>query len=347
MNKTERTNEIKSQISAFSKETYTKSEYLPELLKLQKEIVDLTFNSEHAEKGNLRLWDVVKHMQELNAERNGAADTLLEKFIQNSKAVGNMIAAEISGNIGEQKVFRALENLECQNGVLRNVELEYDGWRTEIDAIVFTSKAIFIIEIKNSKKDIFIDEQGGFYRIGNNMHYDGNIAKKMDEREDLLKKALERAGVEYPKIFKIVTFTNPHIDVENKYRYIKNCPYNYLPVFIDKFTSDQCYSYESICTMMAAVNEMKCSDAYQMPVDMEEYKSDFANLLATLESADEADEEEFSAEPIIEQTVPTTPEPMSKRKIVCNVLKKGLAVASVGAAVLNIALLSSGKFFKK
>ena len=345
MNRTERTNEIKSQISAFSKETYTKSEYLPELLKLQKEIVDLTFNSEHAEKGNLRLWDVVKHMQELNAERNGAADDLLERFIQSSKTVGNMIAAEISGSIGEQKVFRALENLECQNGVLHNVELEYDGRRTEIDAIVFTSKAIFIIEIKNSKKDIFIDEQGEFYRIGNNMHYDGNIAKKMDEREDLLRIALERAGVEYPKIFKIVTFTNPHIDVECKYHYIKPCGYNYLPTFIEKFTSNQYYSYESICTMMAAVNDMKCPDAYQMPVDMEEYKSNYAELVAALETAEESETE-------VTNTVETaSPAPIDKQskgvgKIILNILGKGVSAASIAFTLFSIANFSIGKIKK-
>ena len=41
-----RVNEIISQITAFSKDAYTKSEFLPELLKLQKELIDLNFNDE-------------------------------------------------------------------------------------------------------------------------------------------------------------------------------------------------------------------------------------------------------------------------------------------------------------
>lgn len=41
-----RTNEIFNQITAFSKDTYTKEEYLPELMKLQEEVVNLTFNGE-------------------------------------------------------------------------------------------------------------------------------------------------------------------------------------------------------------------------------------------------------------------------------------------------------------
>lgn len=345
MNNTERANEIMSQITAFSKETYTKAEFLPELLKLQKEIVELTFNSEHAEKGNLRLWDVVEHMKKLNTERNGAADKLLESFVQSSKSVGNTIAAEISGNYGEQKVFRALENLNCQNQVLRNVELEYDGKRTEIDAIVFTNKAIFIVEIKNSKKDIFIDEDGSFYRIGNSMHYDGNIAEKMDEREHLLRIALERAGVEHPKIFKVIAFTNPRIDVECKYHYIKVCGFNYLPVFIEKFTSSQWYSYESICTMMAAVNEMKCANPYQMPVDMNEYKATYANLVATLEVAEEP---EIKATNAVETAPPAQADKQQKSvgKIFLNILGKGASVASIGFTLFSIASFGIGKIKK-
>lgn len=214
-----RVNEIISQITAFSEDTYTKSEFLPELLKLQKELADLTFNADHAENGDLQLLDVESHMSKMNDERGHVADVELSKFIQGSKVVCNSIRAEISGNFGEQKVFKELEDLSCQNSVLRNVELEFDGRRTEIDAIVFTNHAVFIIEIKNSKKNIFIDENGEFYRIGNSMHHDGNIADKMNERENLLRKALECVGMDYLKIFKIVTFTNTYVDVECKYRY--------------------------------------------------------------------------------------------------------------------------------
>ena len=105
-----RVNEIISQITAFSKDTYTKSKFLPELLKLQKELIDLTFN---AENGDLRLWDVERHLRQMNDERGHVADDELARFIQGSRVVCNNISAEFSGNAGEQKVFRALENLGC------------------------------------------------------------------------------------------------------------------------------------------------------------------------------------------------------------------------------------------
>ncbi len=341
-----RVNEIISQITAFYKDTYTRSEYLPELLKLQKELIDLTFNAEHAENGDLRLWDVERHLRKMNDERGHVADDELARFVKGSKVVCNNISAEFSGNVGEQKVFRALDNLGCQNSVLHNVELEFDGRRTEIDAIVFTNHAIFIIEIKNSKKNIFIDENGEFYRIGNSMHHDCNIADKMDEREALLRKALERAGMDYLKIFKIVTFTNPRLDVENKYHYIKVCPSNYLTSFIEKFTSNQWYSYEDICTMAEAVTEVKCPEEYKMSIDMTEFKRDFAILMAKLESAEEAEKEpEIVQEEPKEQDKNVESKPDNKNKII---RKYGsMVAAAVGVTLVNVAFISISRLIRK
>ena len=154
MSKKTKADEILNQITAFSRESYTKEEYLPELLKLQQEIVNLTFSDDHAEKANLKLWDVENHFQNLNEEKGGIADSDLEKFTRESAIAKNAIGAEVSGNKGEAIVFSALDKLNCYNAVLRNVELEFDGKRTEIDAIVFTHRAIFIIEIKNTKKNL-------------------------------------------------------------------------------------------------------------------------------------------------------------------------------------------------
>lgn len=351
MENEKRVNEIISQITAFSKSSYTKTEFLPELFKLQQELVGLTFNDNHAENGNLRLWDVENHFKEMNEERGHAADAELERFMKDSKEICNTIKAECSGNAGEKIVFRALEKLNCPNGILRNVELEFDGRRSEIDTIVFTNRAVFIIEVKNSKKDIFIDENGDFYRTGNSMHYDGNIADKMNEREALLRKALERSGIENPKIFKVVTFTNPHIDVENKYRYIKVCGSNYLPTFIEDFKSDYWYSYENICTMVEAVTEVRCAEAYKMSINMDNYKADFANLMAILETADEVDMTEDEADIINESestdNVIISKNTVDKDKHATYSFGKSMAAAVIGFALINTALLDIGKLIRK
>ncbi len=350
MKNEKKVNEIISQITAFSKSSYQKTEFLPELFKLQQELVNLTFNGDHAENGNLRLWNVENHFRKMNDERGNVADAELARFTKSSKEICNTIKAECSGNAEEKIVFRTLENLNCSNGILRNVELEFDGRRTEIDTIVFTNRAVSIIEVKNSKKDIFIDENGEFYRIGNSMHYDGNIADKMNEREALLRKALERSGIENIKIFKVVTFTNPHIDVENKYRYIKVCVSNYLPTFIENFKSDYWYSDENICTMMEAVTEVRCAEAYKMSINMDDYKADFANLMAILEVTNEVD---IAEEPdVINNTeavdnITVTSNTTDENKHTIRSFGKGMAAAVIGFTIINTAIFSIGKLIRK
>lgn len=339
-----RVNEIISQITAFSNETYTKSEFLPELLKLQKEVVDLTFNYENAENGDRRLWDVERHWRKMNERHGYIADDELAMFVQSNKVVINNICAEKSGNNGEQKIFRLLDELNCENTVLHNVELEFDGKRTEIDAIVFTNYAIFIVEIKNSKKGIFIDENGEFYRCGHSMTYECNIADKMDERAELLRKALNTSGMEYLKIFNVLAFTNDHVDIENKYRYIKVCTGRYLIDFIENFKSNQWYNHNNICSMVEAVNRSKCAEAYRMTINMDEYKMNFANLMTKLEDA-----ADFENKVELNDETPDNiiaPELKNNKDIdVIQKYKNGIA-AAVCFTLVNVAFIGISRLLK-
>lgn len=78
MNK--RIEEITNSIGSFSRDLYHKSEVLPELFKLQDEVVNLTFNKDHADNGRLRLWDVEAYIEQLNAECGYVVDEQLQRF---------------------------------------------------------------------------------------------------------------------------------------------------------------------------------------------------------------------------------------------------------------------------
>ena len=158
MNK--RVEEIKNSMNSFTKERYNKGDVLPELLSLQRELVNLTFNGIHAENANLKIWDVESHLDALNEECGHIADEEIEKFKAGCKIVCNTIKAEMSGQAGEYKACRSLETLHCKNVILRNIEFKLDDHRTELDIVVITEKAIFIVEVKNPAKDIYIDERG-------------------------------------------------------------------------------------------------------------------------------------------------------------------------------------------
>lgn len=283
--KTQRIEELMAGMKSFSKDGYHKSELLSEMFALQQEIVELTFSGEHAATAELKIWDVEKHLEKLNEECGHVADEELQKFMESSKILCNLIKAEISGNRGEYKAFKTLEYLQSQNRVMRNVELSNGETRTEIDALVITPKCLTIVEVKNTSKNILIDGGGNYYRTGEFLKWDCNIAEKMAIKEELLRKVLEAAGYGHIRIRSVVVFTNNRIEVQNKFAQIRTCFVNHLAYVIDGFRLDETITMNDMDCIYNAVENAVCQEAYPFEFDARQYQVDFANLLATLEFA--------------------------------------------------------------
>lgn len=347
MTKENRIKEIISQMQSFKKDAFHKEELLPEYLELQKELINLTFNDSHAENGKLRIWDVENHFEKLNEECGHIADSELAEFMEDSKFFCNLIKSEFSGNAGEYKAFRSLETLRCKNKVMKNIEFKSGDHRTEIDAIVFTEKAVFIIEVKNPHRDIYIDERGNYFRVGNTMNLDCNIAEKMNDKVYLLREALKKAGYANANIVSLVVFTNSTMHVDNRYDYITICFLGNLPHIIERYDGNPIYSDTSISAMMDSISAAECKEAYPPEIDINQYKYRFANLMATLEEALKAganDEKDNAVEenPVIEKTTTKTPAP---DKPAANVLPEGRLgkiVKGIGiVAVFGIGFVTS------
>lgn len=285
MTKENRIKEILNSMQSFKKEAYRKEELLPEYFELQKEMINLTFNDNHAENGKLRIWDVENHFEKLNEEYGHVADEELKAFKEERKIFSNTIKSELSGNAGEYKAFRSLETLRCKNKIMKNIEFKSGDRRTEIDAIVFTEKAVFIIEVKNPHRDIYIDERGNYCRVSDTMHLDCNIGEKMNDKVYLLREALKSAGYSNANIVNLVVFTNSTIHVDNRYDYISTCFLSKLPHIIEDYDGKPIYSDSSISAMMESVTNAECKEAYPVEIDINQYKYHFANLMATLEEA--------------------------------------------------------------
>lgn len=286
----ERIEELVGSMKSFAKDRYQKEEVLPEMFELQKELISLTFNDNHAEQANLRIWDVEAHLEKLNEERGHIADAELEVFKEGSKILCNAIKAEMSGSAGEFKAFRSIETIRCPYRLLKNLEFQSGDHHTELDGVVFTEKGVFIIEVKNSSRDIYIDERGNYCRVSDTMHFDKNIGNSMNDKEYLLREAFKSAGMQCPPIASYVVFTNSSIHVDNRYPYITTCYLSKLPRMIESYNNDTCYSLEELDRMVAVASEAACKNSYPLPLDVNKYKTDFATLMAILEDAEEAPE---------------------------------------------------------
>lgn len=282
---TDRVKEILASMKSFGKEKYHKSELLTEMFALQQEIVGLTFNNDHAAMAELRIWDVESYLDQLNQDCGNVADEELKKFKDGSYQLCNRIKAEISGKRGEEKAFHSLQFIRSKNRILKNVELVDGNLRTELDAIVITPKVITIIEVKNTGKNVFIDENGDYFRTGEYIKWDCNIAEKMMDKEMLVRKVLRKDHMDGIQIRNVVVFTNKKVEIQNKCSSIRACFVSQLPCIIDGVKNEVTYSDEEIDKIESLISAAENKESYPFDLDVEQYKHDFASVMAILEEA--------------------------------------------------------------
>ena len=282
--------EVLCKLTAFMECKYRKADILGEYLKLQREILELVFDREHILNARLTIWDAYNQLERENQEKGGIVTKELEEFKQGCRTLNNLIRAEISGNRGESLVINRLSALKGVNKFLQNVELtQGDAW-TECDMIVFTEKAQFIIEVKNTKKNVFFDEEGGYYRNSEYKCYDSNLRHKMDFRAHLLEKLISGKLAEKGKsvnIVKLVVFTNRYIEIQNKCEELKTCFLGELPYLIDEYVGDNLYSEEDIEELAENIGNAVESHEIELEMDMQKFKADFAKVLVRLENCEE------------------------------------------------------------
>lgn len=228
------------------------------------------------------------------------ADEELQRFKDGSKTLCNLIKAEISGNRGEAKAFRALQYIHSKNTILKNVELSDGDIRSELDAVVITPGAVTIIEAKNTAKNIFIDENGDYFRTGEFLKWDCNIAEKMTLKEEMLRKVLAANGMDDIRIKSIVVFTDNRIEVQNKYSKIRICFVSQLAYIIDGFKSDRSFTDEEMQQIESAIGTAESKESYPFEFDVAQYKLDFATVMAILEETSAKEEEAEYEEVVVE-----------------------------------------------
>lgn len=275
--------QIANSFTSFTKDAYHKTEILPELFALQTELVEKTF-AEGTETAGLKIWDVERRLDEMNSECGGIVTEQLEAFKKDCKYICNLIKAEISGNRGESKAFESLSRIRGEHTILKNIELSNNEMRSELDAVVITRNGAFIVEVKNTSRNVFIDEDGNYYRTGEFLKWDSHIGEKMRVKKSLLREALNAKGLVDIPIYEIVVFTNNRVEVQNKCRTLKTCFLSQLPYIIDN-CREAIISFTEMNLAVQAVSEANIEKSYPFEFDVNAFKMNFADILVALEEA--------------------------------------------------------------
>jgi len=267
---------------SFAKETYHKSEILTELLQLQSEVVNYVMPINFENIQTAKLYDVERYLETKNEEIDYKASKELQIFKEGCDHICNQIKAIISGQNGEKKAFSYLNRINTKNIVLKNIELKDENDRTELDAVVITEKRIFIIEVKNTKRDIFIDENGNYYRTGKFLNWDSNILQKMDTKERLLRNALESTDLKDIKIERLLVFTNNRVRVENTCNNITTTFLPQLPYIIDRTIGCKNYTSDDMDNIRFAIDQFQNPETYELDFDVNEFKVNLIKLMEIL-----------------------------------------------------------------
>ena len=154
---------------------------------------------------------------------------------------------------------------------------------TEFDSILITKKAIFILEIKNSTKDLLIDEKGDLYINDGIVKFDSKLGFEMNEKEFIIRNLLNFTSVDELEIEKLVVFTNSAIKVENKSKFVKDCFLSDLPYIIDNYNGENIYTKRNISQFSKLIKNMRFFEKHKVKEDIDKYKTSFANILSKIE----------------------------------------------------------------
>ncbi len=274
-------------MQAFSKEAYSNHELYGEYVALQKEFVYIALGEEDSK---MKIKDVCNYLIAENTKYKGVATKEIEQFSEDCEVMIGAMRARKAGKEGERQTFKALETLNCRNRFLRNVELEFDGHKTELDAIVFTKRGVYIIEVKNMGRDVLIDEKGNLQeRVSEKGAYKTlyNIGTKMNEKEYVVRQALQASDYRNAPIKSFVVFTNNGIKVQNRYYYITSCFLSNLPRMIDQECYNGRYSMDELKNMYYAVLKARQHNLYPVSNEVQKIKRDFAKAYLLLKAAEE------------------------------------------------------------
>lgn len=278
-----------SSLKGLSKNVYSREELLPEMDLLEEEMAQIVFEDGlDIPVEYVHMSYIMKHLHEMNNEAGNVADQELKKLSRLASIFSNHVRAQQSGITGEDRVEQYLSYMKSNHVVLRNLQLSDGVHNTEIDFLVLKQGVATIVEVKNSKRDIYIDDAGDMYKVGRYENFDSHLGTKMDFRAEVIKQLLKDAGFENMKIEKVVVFTNNRIQVQKDYRGFRVCFLSRLPHLIDDFYGTGVIQFTKHLQQMADFIQSKdLNEYYPFDMDVREFKEAFADAYLKIKGYDQ------------------------------------------------------------
>ena len=134
-----------------------------------------------------------------------------------NNAINNQILLYKIGEIGENKVLDELKYSFYPMHIFKDISINIGEFQCQIDFVILTKKAMYLIECKNTKFNVKIDKTGSFYLINEGKKNRTFSVLNQIERQKMILEQLD-LGVEIKEMHPIVVYANEEtgIEIEDK-----------------------------------------------------------------------------------------------------------------------------------
>ena len=134
-----------------------------------------------------------------------------------NNAINYQILLYKIGEIGENKVLDELKYSFYPMHIFKDISINIGEFQCQIDFVILTKKAMYLIECKNTKFNVKIDKTGSFYLINEGKKNRTFSVLNQIERQKMILEQLD-LGVEIKEMYPIVVYANEEtgIEIEDK-----------------------------------------------------------------------------------------------------------------------------------
>lgn len=322
----------------FSRNGFSREEYIEELLKFQHFASQLILDDETA-----RLDEVIAAVSSA-ARKNGATATPdFVTGIRCLKAIEKEIAIHMSGKRAEDEVAHSLTFVDRPFfRDFRNVYVADQETETEIDNVILTNNGIIVVEVKSAKHNITISEDGRLLYSNSESYHNESIGDKMSAKRRLLKARIENAlrarGLDIPvHIDSYLVFVTPkHLEVTITDNFCKEhwCRRGKLQHIVNNFISDVTYTDEEYAHLAEIIEGLVCNvRRFPTELDLPAIRDNFVALYALIIEQPAVNEVEPRTDVKVQPAQPRKAAPVEAKKSI----KRNILSFAASAAVVLVA----------
>lgn len=268
-----------------TKTQLTHEDYMNELLAFQDLLASIVINDGESH----RTEEIIVELNNKARAKQVEKDPQVRKGIAALRQINKEISISIAGKHGEDRVARVLEFITRPSCKYRNIYITDGERETELDNLILTENGLIILEVKNVKTDITINENGRIL-YDNQCFHDISLCEKMQLKRELLKAEIEKRmaekGLSIPvTIDSYIVFSTQRgvrIKVNDLCKKEKHCFKGSLPFIIDAYRSNEYLTDEEMASLDSIINEMETQKkCFDVKLDFNQIRSDIGGALDT------------------------------------------------------------------